>query len=471
MRWPIRLQILLPMIAVMVCALAAVTVFGVTQAVERTTQRIEGQLQEAARTLSTTAFPLTRPVLEQVAGLSGAEYVLKDPQGGVLASSHDFEDDLVELPSKVHAWQEIALGEQVHIDGQKYFHSAMQLTGRRPGNADRVLHILYPASSYDAAWREAVVPPLIVGGIAVAVVALLATLVASHVSGRLAQLQSQVDRIASGDFQSMALPQRNDELFDLSQAVNRMAEMLAQYEERIRRNEQARTLGQIGGGIAHQLRNSVTGCRMALQLHRQALDETGDDESLQVALNQLDLMEKFIQRFFSYRAFTQEAPHDVSLAEVVETVLPLVKANAAHAGVDIRWKPPQPSPVVAANAEALAQVVTNLLINAIEATSQVDASQRDRTIEIKVTADEQTGAHLAVYDTGDGPSEAIQPRLFDPLVTDKPDGTGLGLPVAREIAQAFGGDLHWERAAGRTCFYVAFEQYRLEPARVEAACR
>jgi len=422
---------------------------------------------EAARTLSTTAFPLTRPVLEQVAGLSGAEYVLKDPQGGLLASSRDFEGDLVELPSNVHVWQEIALGEQVRLDGQKYFHSAMQLTGRRPGNADRVLHILYPGSSYDAAWREAVVPPLIVGGIAVAVVALLATLVASHVSGRLAQLQSQVDRIASGDFQSMALPQRNDELFDLSQAVNRMAEMLAQYEERIRRNEQARTLGQISGGIAHQLRNSVTGCRMALQLHRQALsepgdDNAGDDESLQVALNQLDLMEKFIQRFLSYRAFTQEAPHDVSLAEVVETVLPLVKANAAHVGVAIRWTSPSPSPVVAANAEALAQVVTNLLINAIEAASQVDAAQRDRSIKIEVTAEDETGARLAVFDSGDGPSESIQPRLFDPLVTDKPDGTGLGLSVACEIAQAFGGDLHWERAAGRTCFYVVFEQYKLD---------
>lgn len=469
MRWPLKLQILLPMTAVMVCALAAVTAFNASQAVDRATRQIESQLQNAARTLATTDFPLTRPVLEQVSGLSGAEYVLANRLGDRLATSRDFDAALPPLPGEGRSWREISLGEMLEIDGQKYFHSAMSLPSRRPASAPLVLHILYPDSSYQTAWREAVVPPLFVGGIALAGVTLLATVIASHVSGRMRQLQSQVDRIADGDFQSMELPPRNDEVFDLAQAVNRMAEMLAQYEEKIRRNEQLRTLGQIGGGIAHQLRNSVTGCRMALQLHRQSHSDLQEDESLQVALNQLDLMEKFIQRFLSYRAFTQEKPHEVPLAHVVETVLPLVRASAAHAGIAIRWQA-QASPIVRANAEALEQLVMNLLINAMEAISQGQVTEGKREVEITVVADGQA-ARIEVFDSGPGPARDVQDRLFDPLVTNKPDGTGLGLSVARDIARAFGGEVKWERRDGRTCFFVEFANYRMEPTRVEAACR
>lgn len=457
------------MTAVMVCALAAVTVFNASTAVDRATRQIESQLQNAARTLATTDFPLTRPVLEQVSGLSGAEYVLADERGAASAASRDFQDDLGNLPQTSSAWREVSLGKSIEIDGQKYFHSAMSLPARRPSSGPLVLHILYPNSSYRTAWREAVVPPLLVGGIAVAVVSLLALVIASQVSGKMRKLQGQVDRIADGDFQSMELPARNDEVFDLARAVNRMAEMLAQYEVKIRRNEQLRTLGQIGGGIAHQLRNSVTGCRMALQLYAQPRRREKDDESLQVALNQLDLMEKFIQRFLSYRAFTHEEPHEVSLTQVVESVLPLVRANAQHVGVSLRWEPPYQAPMVSANTEALEQLTMNLLINAIEAVSQPGAGDNPREVEIAVRVDVPEAARIEVLDTGPGPTVGMQARLFDPLVTDKPHGTGLGLSVAREIARAFGGELHWERRGGRTCFFAEFAHYEMEPAGVEVA--
>jgi signal transduction histidine kinase len=63
---------------------------------------------------------------------------------------------------------------------------------------------------------------------------------------------------------------------------------------------------------------------------------------------------------------------------------------------------------------------------------------------------------LTVSDTGSGPPAAVEQRLFEPFVTEKPDGVGLGLSVAREIAEQHGGQIAWRRAGHETVFTVEF---------------
>src|SRR4029079_18885773 len=87
------------------------------------------------------------------------------------------------------------------------------------------------------------------------------------------RLRSEVLRIARGDFREAPLTAIDDEIRDLSAAVNRTATMLAEYEAQVRHSEQMRTLTILGASIAHQLRNAATGCRMALDLHASACRE------------------------------------------------------------------------------------------------------------------------------------------------------------------------------------------------------
>src|SRR5262249_54783132 len=61
---------------------------------------------------------------------------------------------------------------------------------------------------------------------------------------------------------------------------------------------------------------------------------------------------------------------------------------------------------------------------------------------------------LEVWDTGPGPAPEVAERLFEPFVTGKPEGVGLGLAVARQVAEAHGGAVTWARDGGRTCFRV-----------------
>ena len=89
MRWPLRLQILIPMLIVLLAALGAVSGLSAWLSTRSTLQRIEDQLRNVADTLAAANFPLGPVVLQQTRGLSGADYVVTERSGAVLAASDD----------------------------------------------------------------------------------------------------------------------------------------------------------------------------------------------------------------------------------------------------------------------------------------------------------------------------------------------------------------------------------------------
>jgi signal transduction histidine kinase len=312
------------------------------------------------------------------------------------------------------------------------------------------------------AQRDAVWPPLAIGGGAILLVAAAAYWVAQRVTQPVQQLSSQVRRIAEGDFQPAPVPARDDEIRDLVAAVNQMAEKLARYEEETRKSERLQTLGTLGGGIAHQIRNAATGCRIAIDLHLRdcPLAENGGDYEtpLGVAARQLELIEAHIQRFLK---LGQPAPRErvpVELSAVVREAATLVEPMAAHVGVEIECSRATQDASVMGDRESLVQMLVNLLVNAVEAAAKVRVESGGgaaiATIaQVEVTTSRTArGWELAVVDPGPGPAPAIAPRLFQPFATDKPGGTGLGLAVSQQIAEDHGGRIRWERRGERTWF-------------------
>jgi signal transduction histidine kinase len=256
-----------------------------------------------------------------------------------------------------------------------------------------------------------------------------------------------------GEFRPVAVSPRNDEIRDLALTINVMADQLSRYEREIRQSERLRTLGQLGAGIAHQLRNAATGGRMAIELHQRSCPAGEQDESLEVALRQLRLMESYLQRFLALGRPSVEPQEIVALDRVVEDALALVRPACVHAGIDLRVVATSGPLQVRGHAESLHQLVVNLVLNAVEAA----VSQAGGPPQVVVELENPPGrAVLRIKDSGPGPSPRVQAALFEPFVTDKPDGTGLGLFVTRQIAQAHGATVHWERAGEMTCFSVAF---------------
>jgi signal transduction histidine kinase len=445
-----------PLLAVALASLAAVGAINAWLAADRTQERIERQLRGVVGVLTASTFPLTAPVLQKMRDLSSAEFVLTDAGGQALASSLDELPPPLTNAATVRRLEDVSLGASLAVAGNEYFHTAMPLPPRS-GNADgRVLHVLFPKDEYLRSWREAFLPPLVVGVATVAVVALVARLLAGRISRATGRLGDEVLRLARGEFGPVALPSTDDELRDLAVAVNRTAQMLVDYEQQVRRTEQMRTVARLGASLAHEMRNATTGCRMAVDLHAEECPVAADDESLAVARRQLRLIESQLQRFLQVgRQPTELVRREVDLARVVDDLLPLVGPAVRHAQVELDWQPADNELLVFGDGDALSQVALNLILNAIEAVQHEPGNVAvARRVTVELSRTEHDDVELAVGDTGPGPAAVSASSIFDAFVTSKAEGAGLGLAVAKQIVEAHGGTIAWRRSAGLTHFHV-----------------
>ena len=197
---------------------------------------------------------------------------------------------------------------------------------------------------------------------------LVASVLAQRFVRPLKLLGDQTATIAGDNFRGVAVPRRNDEIRDLALCINGMTEKLSRYESEVRRNERLWTLGQLGAGMAHQLRNSATGARMDIELHqRECSLVSSDGKPLQVALRQLRLMESYLQRFLSLGR-SNPTPHEkIALEELLEDALELVRPACVHNKVELCFDGAHESLDVWGEADSLRELLVNLLLNALEA--------------------------------------------------------------------------------------------------------
>jgi len=475
MRWPLRYQILFPMVGIMVCAIVGVTILQIWLATNQIKLQVRDQYRQIARTLNDATFPLTVAVLNQTKGLSGADFILVGADEKMISSTRD---DFMPAPvtGEPPGWDELRISDLIETGDAHFFHAVVKLQQRVPGSGVRYLHIYYPVKEYREAIANAVYPSLIAGSIALIVVAVLATVIAARVTRPLHRLDRKVVQIARGDFQPMLLPRRDDEIRDLSISINQMAELLGDYEDEIKRSERLKTLGQLRGAIAHQLRNAVTGCRIALDLYLRKSPDYQQDETLQVANRQLGMIEQYLQSFLENKGGHFSNFETVNLNELLDRVISLVEPTARHVGVDLKQEVEGETLIVQGDAENLEQLISNLTLNAIEAAVAVQSdgnSPADSAGEVcvRLFSSGPESVTLEVTDTGPGPESSIVNKMFEPLVTAKRDGTGLGLFVAREIVQNHQGQIRWERQDQRTCFIVELPLVQLENACVKTTDR
>lgn len=435
-----------------------------------TRRQQEQQLDRLSDTFLQANFPLNRNVLETMHGLSGAHFVLLDADGRPRATTlAPGKVDLASLPIRRpsdRSDNRVVPDSTIEVAGQWHVARRVKVTlYGDPRGASLV--ILDPEGPRRAESWAAAEPPLYVGAAAAVVVALVSSWLAKRFSDRIRGLERRASAIAAGDFSEVEVGRRDDEIRDLTISLNRMAEQLAASEQKVRSSERLRTLGQLGGGIAHQLRNSATGAQLALDLHRRACPLTHTDDALDVIQNQLELMRSYLQRFLSVGRRSLGARRPVRIDELLQETLPLLKPQADHMRTAVHFETTRDLPAVDADADMLRQLVVNLVMNAIEASANDPKSPGWVKIECRTT---DAGRVLfQVSDSGPGPAPDVRDKLFEPFVSEKPDGAGLGLSVARQIAEEHGGSLVWQRAAEHTTFAAEFPALAVSPAASDSA--
>jgi signal transduction histidine kinase len=452
MRWTIRYQLFVPLLTLLlgVVGISTWTAFASARHAQR---QIEQQVQNVVQTLSAADFPLTPHVLEQMKGLSGAEYLLAAADGRRIGTLAVADAEWPTVPAEAADEPSWRLGPRVTIADTSYLCGGLRLSASRAGGG--ILYILYPYALWQSALWEAVRPSLVLGAFGGLASMVLAVGVARGLSRRIRDLERRTRRIAAGDFSPLPLSGRDDELRDLGQSINDMVGRLEQLQKTMRNSERLRLLGQVSGGLAHQLRNGVAGARLAVQLHAAECHGLADAEALEVALRQLALVEANLKRFLDLGRTEDLRRERCSVGELIEESIGLLRPQCQHAGIELRWQPPAPPLFVRGDPGQLGQLFLNVIGNAVEAAGPGGwVAITARRMEQKAPGLTMAVARVEVTDTGPGPPAEVAGRLFEPFVTGRRDGVGLGLAVARQVIESHGGTIGWHRDDGQTCFQV-----------------
>lgn len=453
MRWGIRNQILLPFAVVLLAAVALTAFSAAYLAAERSEREIADRQIRVMETLGRSNFPYRQNVLQMMRGLSGAEFAAVDESGEVAATTLPEKPDAADLSSVEATSAETLppLGQQplIELRGSRYLAAGYRRMG--PRGREETLYVLYPETQLRAARREAALPPLIVGSVTLVALVIVSAWLAVRFGGRIRRVQEQVTRIAEGEFLEMPLGTTRDEILELVKSINQMATKLRGLQDTIERTERSRLLGQLAGGLAHQLRNAVTGARLAIQLHQRRCESDDDRASLDVALRQLTLTEEHVRSLLSVGRPERRDPVKCPLGDLLDDVAALVSPVCRHENVALsqeRLSAGEDSPphaFVVRDSDAVRTAVLNLVLNA------VDAAGPGGEVTVRVKAENQTAA-IEVLDNGPGPPPELNGRLFEPFVTGKTEGVGLGLALVKQVADDVGGEVAWERVDGRTLF-------------------
>jgi signal transduction histidine kinase len=453
MRWRIRYQLLVPPLLLLV-GVVGVSAWAANAAANRARERIEGRVRAIAQNLEHANHPLTPEILGQIHLYSGADFVLVQRSGERLATFGAAESFAPPDGGVYDDSASLVLGPRVGVGGKGYLCSGLRLLRRREGGT---IYILYPEDELHDAVSEARRPVLVLGSSAALASLALAGVLGLSLSWRLRELERRTRLIAAGDFSPMPLPRRDDEIRDLTRSVNEMADKLAKFQETMKKTERLRLLGQVSGGLAHQLRNGVTGAKLAVQLYLREADGRSDVAALDVALRQLTLLETNLKRFLDLGRHDLTHRETCSLTALVGEAVELLRPQCKHAGIDLRWRAPPEPLTVSGDAGQLQQLILNLLGNAVDAAGPggwVSAELRIADCGLRIEKADIGRVILEVCDSGAGVSPEVAERLFEPFVTGKPEGVGLGLAVARQVAEAHGGRIQWERRNDCTCFRV-----------------
>ena len=252
----------------------------------------------------------------------------------------------------------------------------------------------------------------------------------------------------------------------LAEATNRLVvtlqerSMAHKIDRQLTHRNAARSVTAMAGMLAHEVKNPLSGIRGAAQLLEENLSP-GDRELTRLICDEADRICALVDRM---EVFSDQRPLErtpVNIHEVLERVRLAAQSGFARHIVFVEDYDPSLPPVYG-NRDALIQVFLNLVKNATEAVPPQGgeiqlATSYQHGIRLAVSGT-QARLHLplmvSITDNGEGIPEDLRPHLFDPFVTTKHNGTGLGLALVAKVIDDHGGVIEFDSQPRRTIFRV-----------------
>lgn len=269
----------------------------------------------------------------------------------------------------------------------------------------------------------------------------------------------KMKEVERGDLNIKIDVKGKDEIATLAKGFNGMVEKLKRsimereraHSEDLRKAEHLATIGELAAGLAHEIKNPLTGIKGAIEVILE--EEKGKNrEILSEILNQINRTSDVIQNFLSYARPKEPVFTLTSIQKIIEDSITISKYYALGKNIDIESICPSNIKNVYLDPDQIQEVLVNLLINSI------DSIERKGKIEIRACPRED-GLEIRIRDNGKGINDEILPFIFKPFFTTKPKGSGLGLSISKRLIENHKGNITIESKEGSGTVVRVFLPY------------
>lgn len=260
-------------------------------------------------------------------------------------------------------------------------------------------------------------------------------------------LQPRADNSPSDEMDALTA-----QVEDLREFVARARTELDVSQNELRRAEKLALVGKLAAGMAHSIRNPLTSVKLRLFSLEQGLDLSGEQrEDFQAIGEALRQIEGSTSNFLEFARRPRLSMRAISPSDIVDSTLRLLRPRLETLGVEPRLEREGRLAEVEADPEQLQEAMANIIINACEAMGEAStaAPRLDITESQGIVNPIGAAVVIKIADNGPGIAPGMKDEIFTPFFSTKEEGTGLGLPIAKEILEEHEGWLHMTSVQGK----------------------
>jgi two-component system, NtrC family, nitrogen regulation sensor histidine kinase NtrY len=289
-------------------------------------------------------------------------------------------------------------------------------------------------------WRRGFTYTYLLLAIAIWLLTFLALLYfAKRISQPIHELSKGLSEVAAGHMDYRVPEGRDDEIGSAVRAFNQMAEQLKQSQERLVYVTRLESWQALARKMAHEVKNSLTPIRLTMEEIAARQSGSGGDfyeQAAQIVVDEVQSLERRVRAFSEFSAEPPVSPKTIDINSLLEERIAFLRT--AHPDIVYSTRLAPDHPRVYADEDLVKGMLTNLLENAAQA---VTPGGVVLGVTLGVTAAASDKITIEVHDSGPGLSPQARSSLFQPAISFKRGGMGLGLSIARKSALLAGGDI------------------------------